>query len=57
MTPSYAAAVTSTLGLGGEVLVLPQRRPVLVAKQVSALDTLSGGRKAPGNRWPPGRRP
>lgn len=44
MALSYAAAVTSTIGLGTEVLVLPQRQPVLVAKQVSTLDTLSGGR-------------
>jgi len=44
MTLSYAAALTSTIGLGTEVLVLPQRQPVLVAKQVSTLDTLSGGR-------------
>ena len=44
MTLSYAAAVTSSIGLGTEVLVLPQRSPVLVAKQVSTLDTLSGGR-------------
>ena len=27
-----------------EVLVLPQRQPTLVAKPVSTLDTLSGGR-------------
>jgi len=44
MTLSYAAALTSSIGLGTEVLVLPQRQPVLVAKQVSTLDTLSGGR-------------
>lgn len=44
MTLSHIAAVTSTIGLGTEVLVLPQRQPVLVAKQVSTLDTLSGGR-------------
>lgn len=44
MLLSYAAAVTSRIGLGTEVLVLPQRQPVLVAKQVSTLDTLSGGR-------------
>lgn len=44
MTLSYAAALTSRIGLGTEVLVLPQRQPVLVAKQVSTLDTLSNGR-------------
>ncbi len=44
MTLSYAAAITSTIGLGTGVLVLPQRKPALVAKQVSTLDTLSGGR-------------
>ena len=44
MTLSYVAAVTSRVTLGTEVLVLPQRHPTLVAKQVSTLDTLSGGR-------------
>ena len=44
MTLSYAAAVTKRIGLGTQVLVLPQRQPVLVAKQFSTLDTLSGGR-------------
>lgn len=43
-TLAYLAAVTESIGLGTEVLVLPQRQPVLVAKQVSTLDTLSGGR-------------
>lgn len=38
------AAVTSKVSLSTEVLVLPQRQPVLVAKQVSTLDTLSQGR-------------
>jgi probable F420-dependent oxidoreductase len=41
---SHLAAVTSRITLGSEVLVLPQRHPTLVAKQVSTLDTLSGGR-------------
>jgi probable F420-dependent oxidoreductase len=44
VTLGFCAAVTSTIGLGTEVLVLPQRQPVLVAKQISTLDTLSGGR-------------
>lgn len=44
MALSYMAAVTSRVTLGTEVLVLPQREPTLVAKQVSTLDTLSGGR-------------
>lgn len=44
MVLSYAAAVTSSIKLGTGVLVLPQRHPTLVAKQVSTLDTLSGGR-------------
>lgn len=44
MTLSFAAAVTTKIGLGTEVLVLPQRQPVLVAKQISTLDTLSRGR-------------
>jgi probable F420-dependent oxidoreductase len=43
-TLGYLAAVTSRVTLGTEVLVLPQRQPVLVAKQLSTLDTLSGGR-------------
>lgn len=41
---SYVAAVTSRIGLGTEVMVLPQRQPVLVAKQISTLDTLCEGR-------------
>jgi probable F420-dependent oxidoreductase len=44
MTLAHIAAVTTRVTLGTEVLVLPQRQPTLVAKQVSTLDTLSGGR-------------
>ena len=44
VTLGYLAAVTTRVTLGTEVLVLPQRQPTLVAKQVSTLDTLSGGR-------------
>lgn len=41
---AHLAAVTERVGLGTEVLVLPQRDAVLTAKQVSTIDTLSGGR-------------
>lgn len=44
MTLSFIAAATNTIGLGTEVLVLPQRQAALVAKQISTLDTLSNGR-------------
>ena len=43
-TLAFIAGNTSRIGLGTEVLVLPQRQPVLVAKQVQTIDTLSGGR-------------
>ena len=38
------AAVTDRIGLSTEVLVLPQRQPVLVAKQISTIDLMSQGR-------------
>ena len=44
VTLAFVASATSRVGLGTEVLVLPQRNPTLTAKQVSSLDTLSGGR-------------
>jgi probable F420-dependent oxidoreductase len=44
VTLGFVAAVTERVTLSTEVLVLPQRQATLVAKQVSTLDTLSGGR-------------
>jgi probable F420-dependent oxidoreductase len=41
---THLAAVTTRIGLGFGLLVLPQRQPVLLAKQLSSLDFLSGGR-------------
>ena len=40
----YLAAVTSVARLAAGVLVIPQRNPVLLAKQLTSLDVLSEGR-------------
>jgi probable F420-dependent oxidoreductase len=41
---TYLAARTTTVRLGTAMLLLPQRNPVYVAKEVSTLDWLSNGR-------------
>lgn len=41
---AYVAAVTEHLLLGTGILILPQRNPAIVAKEVASLDQLSGGR-------------
>ncbi|MFC4063424.1 LLM class F420-dependent oxidoreductase [Actinoplanes subglobosus] len=41
---TYLAAVTSRVRLGVGLIVLPQRQPVLLAKQLTSLDVVSGGR-------------
>lgn len=41
---SYLAAMTTRIRLGFGVLVLPQRQPVLLAKQLTSIDIMSGGR-------------
>lgn len=41
---AYAAALTKNLRLGTGILILPQRHPVYVAKEVATLDVLSHGR-------------
>ena len=41
---SFVAAATSTIRLGTGILILPQRNPVTLAKEVATLDQLSGGR-------------
>ncbi|NPA06672.1 MAG: TIGR03619 family F420-dependent LLM class oxidoreductase [Chloroflexi bacterium] len=43
-TLAYLAGVTRKIGLGISALVLPQRNPVIVAKQMATADRLSGGR-------------
>lgn len=41
---SHLAAVTTTVKLATGILILPQRNPLVLAKQCSTLDQLSGGR-------------
>jgi probable F420-dependent oxidoreductase len=43
-TLGYLAAVTEEIELGTAVCVLPQRQPVLLAKQLATVDRLAGGR-------------
>ncbi|MGH9035818.1 MAG: TIGR03619 family F420-dependent LLM class oxidoreductase [Acidimicrobiia bacterium] len=43
-TLSFAAAVTGRVGLGTSVLILPLRKPLVMAKQLATIDVLSGGR-------------
>jgi probable F420-dependent oxidoreductase len=44
LTLTWAAAVTTRVGLGTSVIVLPMHHPVPLAKQIASLQYLSGGR-------------
>ena len=44
VTLAHLAAVTRRVRLGFGVLILPQRQPVLLAKQLTSIDVLSEGR-------------
>ncbi len=43
-TLTWAAARTERIGLGTSVLILPNRHPLQLAKQIATLDAMSGGR-------------
>jgi len=44
MGMAWAAAATSSLEVGTNVLILPQRNPVVLAKELATLDSFSKGR-------------
>lgn len=41
---TYLAAQTRTVRLGTGIIILPQRNPLVLAKELASLDVLSGGR-------------
>jgi alkanesulfonate monooxygenase SsuD/methylene tetrahydromethanopterin reductase-like flavin-dependent oxidoreductase (luciferase family) len=41
---TYAAALTKKIRLGTGISLIPERSPVVTAKEVASLDKLSGGR-------------
>lgn len=41
---SYVAGATSTIRLATGILIVPQRNPVVLAKELATLDMMSGGR-------------
>ena len=41
---TWVAAHTSTINLGTGILILPQRNPLILAKEAASLDVLCGGR-------------
>ena len=41
---SFLAAHTSTIRLGTGIVIIPQRNPIVLAKELASVDVLSGGR-------------
>lgn len=45
---TWVASTTKKIRLGTGIIVLPQRNPIVLAKQISSIDVLSGGRMTVG---------
>lgn len=45
---TWAAAATRTIEIGSSIIILPQRNPVILAKEIPTVDQFSGGRVAIG---------
>jgi probable F420-dependent oxidoreductase len=45
---TWAAAATTTIEIGSAIIILPQRNPVILGKEMACLDQFSGGRVALG---------
>src|SRR5262245_35387469 len=43
-TLAYVAGATTRVRVGTSVLVVPQRNPLILGKEIATLDALSGGR-------------
>jgi len=41
---AYVAAATTTIRLGTGIIILPQRNPLVLAKELASVDVVSGGR-------------
>ncbi len=46
---AFVAAATERMNLGTGIIILPQRNPLVLAKQIASLDAVSGGASSSGS--------